>query len=273
MPHRRARDERQRRRRRIVGLVDMQIDVEPVPRCQRKHAIQKGVDIVERRAVIADRGARHAAEQAARFCDDRSHPVAELIRQQIDRAQGDRLKVHPALPFLAHLPQHAPAALGGFMIGVDMRADRRDAVRVGATQAEIHAPAQIRLGPIRPIRGRGKARIEKRAVDVRTALDGVAFVEMGVNVDQGRPNLAAADVDARQSPSSRFSAGRSMRASLPSSINRVRLHHAFRINRRRQSYAVGQQTGGHARIRKPIAARGRPDDVSESDRHRRHRGG
>ena len=143
---------------------------------------------------------------------------------------------------------------------------------VGATQAEIHAPAQIRLGPVRPIRGRGKARIEKGAVDVRVALDGMAFVEMGVNVDQRRPNLAAADVDAHIPVISFFSRPFDM-GKLAVFDQQVRLHHAFRINRRRQSYAVGQQTGGHARIREPVAARGRPDDVSEFDRHRRHRGG
>ena len=197
--------------------------------------------------MIADRRPRHAAKQAARFCDDRSHPVAELVLQQIDRAQGDSLQVHPALPLLANLPQHAPAALGGFMIGVNMRANRRDAVRVSATQAKIHAAAQIRFCPILSIRGRGKARIEKRAVDIWTALDRVTLVEMGVNVDQGRPNLAAADVDTRDPViaffSCPFDAGE-----LAVFNQQVRLHHAFRINRRRQSYAVCQQAGGHARI-------------------------
>ena len=78
-------------------------------------------------------------------------------------------------------------------------------------------------GPVRPIRGRGKARIEKGAVDVRIALDGVALVEMGMNVDQRRPDLAATDVDTRNPVIACSSAGRSMRASLPSSISKSAL--------------------------------------------------
>ena len=105
---------------------------------------------------------------------------------------------------------------------------------VSATQAEIHAPAQIRLRPVRPIRGRGKACIEKRAVDVRAAFDRVALVEMGVNVDQRRPDLAAADIDARNLVITFFN--RPFDADELAVFNQqVCLHNAFRINRRRQS--------------------------------------
>ncbi len=70
-------------------------------------------------------------------------------------------------------------------------------MRVGAAQAEIHAAAQIRQRPVHAVGNRAKSRVVERAVDVRTAFDGVALVEMGMNVDQCRPDLAAAEVDAR----------------------------------------------------------------------------
>jgi len=35
------------RRSRIVGLVDMQIDISPCGDAQGKHAVQNGVDIIE----------------------------------------------------------------------------------------------------------------------------------------------------------------------------------------------------------------------------------
>ena len=120
-----------------------------------------------------------------------------------------------------------------------MRADRRDAVRVGATQAEIHATAQIRHRPVRAIRGRRKAGIVKRAVDIRTALDGVAFVEMGVNVDQRRPYLTAADVDLCDAVIA-FSARPFDAGELAVFDQQVRVHHAFRVNGRRQSSADRQ---------------------------------
>jgi hypothetical protein len=100
----------------------------------------------------------------------------------------------------------------------------------------------------------------------------VAFVEMGMNVDQGRPDLAAAGVGAGNPVIAFFSRPFDARE-LAVFNQQVRLHYAFRIDRRRQRYAIGQQTGRHARVRKPIAARCGPDDVSESDRHLRHRGG
>jgi len=130
---------------------------------------------------------------------------------------------------------------------------------VGATQAEIHAPAQIRFCPVRPIRSRGEACIEKRAVDVRIALDRVALVEMGMNVDQSRPDLTAADIDARNAVIA-LPAGRSMRASLPSSTSKSAFTHAFRIDpvsakamlsaNKRRARARSQSSSGAWRARR-----------------------
>lgn len=66
---------------------------------------------------------------------------------------------------------------------------------IGATQAEIHAPAQILHAPVRAVGGGGKAGVVEAAVQVRAALDGVALVQMGMNVDQRWPDLTPADVD------------------------------------------------------------------------------
>ena len=65
MPHRGAGNERQRRRGRIMGLIDMEIDVEIVPRGEFEKPVEQRVQIIERRAVITDRGPRHATQQAA----------------------------------------------------------------------------------------------------------------------------------------------------------------------------------------------------------------
>ena len=54
IPHRRAGNVGQRRRERIVSLVDMQINIEVVTRCQRKDAIKQHINIVERCTMIAD---------------------------------------------------------------------------------------------------------------------------------------------------------------------------------------------------------------------------
>ena len=74
VPHRGARYQGQGGGGRVVGLVDMKIDVKMMPGRERKHAVEQSVDIVERRTVIADRGARHAAEQAAGFFNGRRRP-------------------------------------------------------------------------------------------------------------------------------------------------------------------------------------------------------
>src|SRR3984957_21233055 len=76
-----------------------------------------------------------------------------------------------------------------------MRSDRRDAMGVGAAQSEVHTAAQIRCRPVPAIRCCGEAGIVESAVDIRVALDRVALIKMGVNVDQCRPNLATAEVD------------------------------------------------------------------------------
>src|SRR5258708_9777877 len=78
-----------------------------------------------------------------------------------------------------------------------MRADRRHAVRIGTTQAEAHATAQIQRRPLRPISHRCEPRVMEGAVDIGTAFDRVALVEMRVDVDQGRPDLATAEIDLR----------------------------------------------------------------------------
>ena len=221
--------------------------------------------------MVADGRARHAAEQASRIRDQRSHPVAERVRQQVDRAQGDRLQVDPPAPVLAHLAQHLPASLGIVRIGIDMCKSgiRGDTVRIGAAQAEIHAPAQIRRGPVGPVGGGGgEAGVVECAVRARAALNRVPLVEMGMDVDQSRPDLPAADVDAGKRPVIARGARRFDAREHAVFDQQVRLHHAFRVGRRRQLCPRAEQARGHrARIAEPIAAHGRPGNVSKPDRH------
>jgi hypothetical protein len=57
-------DMRERSRRRIAALVDMEIDVETALRGEAKYCIEKRIDIVEQPPVNADDSTRHAAENA-----------------------------------------------------------------------------------------------------------------------------------------------------------------------------------------------------------------
>ena len=74
-----------------------------------------------------------------------------------------RLQRDAALPFGAHVAERAPAPLGLLGHRIEMRADRRNAVRVGGAQAEAHAREQVLVGPAQPVGLRRGQRIGERA--------------------------------------------------------------------------------------------------------------
>jgi hypothetical protein len=62
--HKRTGNLRERGRRRIAALVDMQIDIETALRGEAKYGIEKRIDIVDRPRINATDSARHTAENA-----------------------------------------------------------------------------------------------------------------------------------------------------------------------------------------------------------------
>ena len=68
-------------------------------------------------------------------------------------------------------------------------------MRGGAAQAEVHPRDQILVRPAQPVGlGRGE-RVLEGAADIGRAHHRMAAVEMGVDVDQHRPKLSAAQID------------------------------------------------------------------------------
>ncbi len=217
--------------------------------------------------MIADRRARHAAEQAVRLGDDARHSIAELVGQQIDRAQRHGLQIDPAAPFFAHVAQHLPASLGSLLIGVDMGADRRHAVRIGAAQAELHAAAQIRRGPVRPVGGGCKTRIEKGAV---AGLD--CARRCGPCRDGCECRSRSARPDGRRDRHarhrrSRASVRRFDARKLAAIDQKISLDHAFGIDAGGERRGVRQQANRHPGVSKPETLRLRPSDLGKFDRH------
>src|SRR5262245_52317453 len=78
---------------------------------------------------------------------------------------------------------------GLWLIGIEVRPDRGNAVRVSASQAELEATANIVLRPSRRMirRRRGKGAHE-RSIAVGSPWPGVADIEMTMGVDERRPD-------------------------------------------------------------------------------------
>ena len=81
-------------------------------------------------------------------------------------------------------------------------------------------------------------------------LVGMAFVEMGMDVDQGRPNLATADIDALHAVVGAGAPGRDTRK-FAVGDQEVRIRHTFAVDALRRRDVV-EQADGHPRIGEPI---------------------
>ena len=185
------RDMGKRTRLRVVGLVDVKIEIE-VPRLrQREHAVEKEVEVRF--------GRRHGAEDSAvlRYQVGEAH-AGGLVAEPLDRDQRNTLQCHAALPFGAHCPQQGPGNLALLTNAVDMRAHRARAVRVGATEPETHARGDVCCRPMcSPVSGDGGSRGLVAPVGVGTAWPDMTLVKMGVDVGKARPHHAAVEIDRR----------------------------------------------------------------------------
>ena len=181
---RRLRDVAKRPRRRIEGLVDVQIEIEAARAGEREQAIQLAID---RRVHVG-----HRAEDAALARDQVRERVAEAVLQVLEVGERDRLERDPVPPRFAQLREHLPRGALQRPRAVEMGADRDRAVGEGAAQAELEARPQVRSAPMGAavaLDGRDGGR--EAAVRIRGARPDVALVEMGVDVDQPGPDLPA----------------------------------------------------------------------------------
>ena len=71
------------------------------------------------------------------------------VRRKLDGEKGRRLKVDPAPPTCSRFGQDGPTDSRLWADAVDMGANGRRAVRIGAAQAELHARGDVGGGPIR----------------------------------------------------------------------------------------------------------------------------
>ena len=85
-----------------------------------------------------------------------------------------------------------------------MRADRRSAVRIGTSQREVEPPVNIVMAPtLLSIRMGGIQGGDELTVGIPGARPNMALVEVGMEVDQARPNLPAVEIDAAHQGSGR----------------------------------------------------------------------
>ena len=168
----------------VAGLVDVQVDVEPVPG-------REGEETVEVRVEIRPR-LREQAEDAAVLGDEAGQALAVGPAVALGGRQRDGLQLDPAGPALAQVGDDRPADPGLRRHGVDVGAERAAAVGEGAAQAELGARADVVGGPARlAVARRRLERAGEAAVGIGGARPDLALVEVGVQVDGAGPDHPA----------------------------------------------------------------------------------
>ena len=189
---RRLGDLLQRDRRDVVGLVGMEIEVEPELDRMREHAVEQFLEV------------RHHVGDGAEHAFRRGDPLRQRLQpgeiaRAVDAEQARRLQLDAALPALPHLLEHRPRDLLLRRHRIEMRADRLGAVRVGAAQRELHALRDVGCVPARGAVLAGRIeRAHEGAVGIALARPDMALVDMRVAVDEGRQHDAAGEVDRRR---------------------------------------------------------------------------
>ncbi len=196
VPHRGPRHGGQRRRGRVARFVDVEVDVEAALAGEGEQPVEQVVEVGELLLVQARRGAGDAAHQAAALRHEVGQLRAEGRAVDVERHQRHGLQRDPPRIGVAHLAEHGPAVGRLALVGIEVGPDRRDAVRLGAAQGEVHAAPEVRPAPVRLAVRPGRVdRAAEVTREVGRAVDGVSLVEVGVHVDERRPQVAAAEVD------------------------------------------------------------------------------
>ena len=192
-PHRHAGDLDQRLGAGVAAFVDMEVEIEVAVHGQLEEMLEQVEEVRRQGVVLAAAQARDATQNAAGPGDDVGEPFALGLGEGIHWHDAGGLDLDPSGPRIAHRHERRPGylALGG--VRIEVRAHRDRPLGIGALQAELHALAHVLLGPSRRPIARGRTGgAQEAAVRVGRARPDVALVEMGVDVDEARPDQAAA---------------------------------------------------------------------------------
>ena len=173
--------------KRVRRFVGMNVDVEIA--IARK--FEKPVDGLLHARHALGRHAKHAAMLGDEI--GKLFGIRRIVERQVNEAGA--LKLDAPGPFAFHLGEDRPTDFGLRRKRVDMGANRRCAVGIGATQRKIHARGHIFRRPVRAIDRDGFKRVVMRTARIRRARQRVALVEMGMKFDTGRPDHAAVEID------------------------------------------------------------------------------
>src|SRR5262249_31421364 len=112
----------------------------------------------------------------------------------VDCDERHSLKRDAVGPFLPQLAAHVPTRCSHFLVGVEMSAERADAMRISAAKGKGHPSAQIVVSPVNAILD-GPHPAARPAAIRHSARDNEAFVEVYMHVDEARPQLPFTEVD------------------------------------------------------------------------------
>ncbi len=115
------------------------------------------------------------------------------ISRSIDT--GKRAAPRRDQPRQKRSPSRRPTRAHSCQGRIDVRADGTDAVRVGAAQAKVHAPHDVRMAAQRTIRSGSDTRTDEGAIRIGRPLDRVRLIEVRVKIDKRRPKLPAGQPD------------------------------------------------------------------------------
>ena len=224
----------------------MQVDVEiPFPG-QGEEPVQQIVQVVERPAMSPARGAGDAPQQPALRRHQVGQPRAMVAAIGIDRHQRHRLQRHAVGPGVAQGGEGGPGFLGLPLVAVQMRADRRHAMRLGAGEAEVHPPQQVVAAPVgHAAAARRLARAGMGAARIRRAAEDMALVQMCMGIRQHRPDLPPAQSDLPVHPQP---AGGKDLGHRPVFQQQVDSGRAVGIDRGARGSAIRQQRRGHPQV-------------------------
>ena len=223
----------------------MQIDIEIVPCGKRKHALQQCIEIDEWRAMVGDGPAGNAAQQAIQpdtISATRS-PNSSVIRSIGHSATAWRsIRPRHSCRISRTTPHFVRPYPDRFRYGCGSptrRGRRRNASRIPCGGANPLPSSSAGGSGCEP-------GIEKRAVGIGASRDGVALVQMLMDIDQCRPDLAAAEIDILDTVISLTTMWLDPR-NLAVIDQQISFDHAFGVDRRR--CGLDQEACRYASIR------------------------
>ena len=204
---------------------------------QRELRIEQFGDIVHVAVVVVGRAAQHATQQPALGRRGKIGQPSAIVRcVHVYRHRTGRLQYDATLPRGPYLGEHRPAQLGLSFVGINMRTQRRRAIHISTTHRKLHPRADVLVAPVAlAILEDGLARTGERGTEAAHAADDLRFINVGVQVDQRRPELAPAQFKARKSACHRLpGSGNSRQPSLLDA--KIDEHRAFGIRNRSRRY-------------------------------------